>query len=41
MQFVWLDAATIVHAATGIAFTLWLVAAGGLLWAGRIESLEP
>ena len=41
MQFVWLDAATVVHAVTGIAFTLWLVAAGGLLWAGRIESPEP
>ncbi len=38
MQLVWLDAATALHAVTGIAFTLWLVAAGGLLWAERVES---
>ena len=41
MQLIWIDAATLVHRVSGIAFTLWLVAAGGLLWAGRAESRGP
>ena len=41
MQLIWIDAATVVHGVTGIAFTLWLVAAGGLLCAARAESREP
>ena len=40
MQSIWIDAATVVHQVTGIAFTLWLVAVGGVLWAGRVESRE-
>ena len=41
MQLIWIDAATVVHRVTGIAFTLWLVAAGGLLWTARSEPREP
>ena len=40
MQLVWIDAATVAHQVTGIVFTLWLVAAGGLLWSARAESRE-
>ena len=41
MQLVWIDAATAAHRVTGIVFTLWLVAAGGLLWSARAESRRP
>lgn len=41
MQLIWIDAATVVHRVTGIVFTLWLVAAGVLLWSARSEPQEP
>ena len=37
MQFIWFDAATIVHPVSGAAFFAWLVAVGGLLLTGRVE----
>lgn len=40
MQLIWFDAATVVHRVTGIVFTLWLVAAGGLLWRAGTESQD-
>ena len=40
MQFIWLDAATLLHRITGIVFVVWLVVAGGMLRAGRLR-LSP
>lgn len=40
MQFIWLDAATLVHRITGIVFVLWLLVAGSMLRAGRLR-LSP
>ena len=37
MQFIWIDAATLLHPVVGSAFFLWLVAVGGLLATGRTE----
>ena len=37
MQLIWLDAATIMHRVTGVAFFVWIVAIGGMLATGRIE----
>lgn len=37
MQFIWWDAATIVHRITGVAFLLWLVLIGFMLVTGRVE----
>ena len=37
MQFIWIDAATLVHRASGMAFFLWLVAIGAMLYIGRVE----
>ncbi len=37
MQFIWLDAATLLHRLTGIVFVLWLVVAGGMLRGGRMR----
>ena len=37
MQFIWFDAATIVHRISGIAFVLWLVAIALMLLTGRVE----
>ena len=39
MQLIWIDAATLLHGVTGVAFTLWLVTAGVLLWR-QAESRE-
>ena len=39
MQFIWIDAATIMHQITGPAFFIWLVAVGGMLFTGRVEML--
>ena len=36
MLFIWVDAATVVHRITGIAFLVWLILAGLWLIAGRI-----
>ena len=37
MQFIWVDAATIMHPVVGTAFFLWLVAVGVMLSTGRVE----
>ncbi len=37
MQFIWVDAATIVHRISGIAFVLWLVVIAAMLLTGRVE----
>ncbi len=37
MQLIWIDAATIVHRISGVAFVLWLVAVGVMLFTGRVE----
>ena len=37
MQFIWWDAATIVHRITGIAFLVWLILVGFMFITGRIE----
>ena len=37
MQFIWLDAATLLHRITGIVFVVWLVVAGSMLRAGRLR----
>ena len=37
MQFIWFDAATIVHPISGAAFFVWLVTAGIMLLTGRVE----
>jgi len=35
IQFVWLDAATVVHIVTGTLFVVWLTIGGGMLLKGR------
>ena len=35
MQFVWFDAATLMHAVTGTALLVWLAVVGGMLRQGR------
>lgn len=37
MQFIWMDAATIIHPIVGTAFFLWLIAVGTMLSTGRVE----
>ena len=37
MQFVWIDAATIMHPIVGVAFMVWLLVVGGMLATGRTE----
>ena len=37
MQFIWIDAVTIMHRVSGIAFLLWLLAVGTMLSTGRVE----
>lgn len=37
MQFIWMDAATIMHPIVGTAFFLWLIAVGTMLATGRVE----
>ena len=37
MQFIWVDAATIVHRISGVAFFVWLLAIGAMLLTGRVE----
>ena len=37
MQFIWLDAATIMHPIVGTAFFLWLLVIGTMLATGRVE----
>lgn len=37
MQFIWIDAATLMHPIVGTAFFLWLVGIGTMLATGRVE----
>ena len=37
MQFIWIDAATPAHRFSGMAFVLWLIVIGAMLYAGRVE----
>ena len=37
MQLIWLDAATVVHRVSGVAFVVWLVVIGAMLLTGRVE----
>ena len=37
MQFVWIDAATIMHPIVGLAFMVWLLVVGAMLATGRTE----
>ena len=37
MQLIWVDAATIVHRISGVAFIVWLVVIGIMLLTGRVE----
>ena len=37
MLFIWIDAATLVHRFSGMAFVLWLVVIGVMLCTGRVE----
>ena len=37
MQFIWLDAATVMHRISGIGIFIWLVVIGIMLLTGRIE----
>ena len=37
MQFIWIDAATVMHQVVGVAFFAWLVVVGALLATGRLE----
>ncbi len=39
MLFIWLDALTLVHRFSGVAFVLWLVVMGFMLFTGRVERL--
>ena len=39
MQFIWIDAATMVHPIVGAAFFVWLLAVGLMLFRGRTERL--
>ena len=46
MQFIWIDAATIIHPIIGVPSFLWLIAIGAMLFMGRVErhfiaSLNP
>ena len=37
MLFIWIDAATLAHRFSGMAFVLWLVVIGAMLCTGRVE----
>ena len=37
MQLIWVDAATILHRISGVAFFVWLIAIGLMLLSGRVE----
>ncbi len=39
MQFIWIDAATLLHPIVGAAFFVWLLAVGAMLLTGRTEKL--
>ena len=37
MQFIWLDAATVMHIISGVTVFFWLIAVGVMLATGRLE----
>ena len=37
MQLIWVDAATIMHRISGVAFFVWLIVIGAMLVSGRVE----
>ncbi len=37
MQFIWVDAATVAHRLSGVAFFVWLLVIGAMLLTGRVE----
>ena len=37
MQFIWIDAATLMHPIIGSLFFVWLLAIGSMLLSGRVE----
>ncbi len=37
MQLIWIDAATIMHRVSGVAFFVWLIVIGMMLFTGRVE----
>ena len=37
MQFIWIDAATIMHLVIGSLFFVWLLVIGAMLYTGRVE----
>ena len=39
MQFIWVDALTVIHRVSGVAFVLWLLVMGFMLVTGRVERL--
>lgn len=39
MQLIWVDALTIIHRVSGVAFVVWLLAIGFMLMTGRVERL--
>ena len=39
MQFIWIDAATMVHPIVGAAFFIWLLGVGAMLFSGKTEKL--
>lgn len=41
MLFIWVDAATVMHRVSGIAFLLWLIASGIWLTLGLLKSPQP
>lgn len=40
MQFIWVDSAAASHPVVGVAFFVWLVVAGSLLYTGRVRAAE-
>ena len=41
MLFIWVDAATVMHRISGVAFLLWLIVSGVWLVAGLLKTPEP
>ena len=39
MPLIWIDALTLVHRVSGVAFVVWLAAIGFMLFSGRVERL--
>ena len=39
MLFIWIDAVSLMHRFSGVAFVVWLIAVGGMLFTRRVERL--